>query len=64
MFIRAGANLEAKIESTGATPLMMAARAGREAVVKLLLERGADVHAKGTRRIYQSSAIILAAQGS
>lgn len=63
LLLRAGAELEAKIESTGATPLMMAARAGSEAAVQALLKAGADVQAKGSQRIFQATAMLLGSQG-
>ena len=49
LLLRAGAELEARIESTGATALMMAARVGSEAAVKALLTAGADVQVRQLR---------------
>ena len=42
--LRQGADIEARGQD-GATPLMMAAESGQPAIVKLLLERGADIEA-------------------
>ena len=50
--LQRGADLEARIESTAATPLMLAARAGREQVVELLLTAGANHSAVGNAQVY------------
>lgn len=42
----AGANIEARDETFGRTPLMEAALEGKTAVVKTLLSRGAEINAK------------------
>ncbi|KAJ1475513.1 ankyrin repeat protein, partial [Baffinella frigidus] len=46
--IALGADVSAKPFSTGATPLHTASENGREEVVKVLLDAGADVEAKTT----------------
>jgi ankyrin repeat protein len=53
LLIKAGAEVDKRAESTGATPLMCAARAGRDAPLAALLKAGADANVKGNHRIYQ-----------
>ena len=43
-----GAALINVTDSTGCTPLALAAKPGQELVIKLLIERGADLEAKDT----------------
>lgn len=54
----AGANIEARDETFGRTPLMEAALEGKTAVVKTLLSRGAEINAKAT--FYGNTALIFA----
>ena len=44
LLLEKGAELETKSTSSGQTPLSWAAEKGHEAVVKLLLEKGAQNH--------------------
>lgn len=46
LLLNRGANVDAKDNDSGRTPLSYAAANGREAVVRLLLDRGADIEAK------------------
>jgi hypothetical protein len=55
-----GANIEATTNSAGSTPLMLACSAGHSSVAKLLLEHGADLHARNKMR---QNALTMAAMG-
>jgi hypothetical protein len=46
MLIKAGANLEAKYEENGMTPLLIAAQHGNTEMVKLLIDAGANIKAE------------------
>ena len=50
LLLRARADKDAKVGGDGRTPLMMAASAGHAAVVRVLIEAGADVHARDQRK--------------
>jgi len=56
--------VDARVTSTGATPLMMAAKAGAAQAVEALLLRGADANAVAGKALYGSSALYLACQGA
>ena len=60
--LRRGANVHAVVESTGATPLMMAAKSGRDSIVTILLDARADINHTGTATLFKSTAIHMAAQ--
>ena len=60
--VNRGADISARIESTGATPLMIAARHGRDNIVEFLIDKGADISATGTNLVYQTTALHMAAQ--
>lgn len=62
MLIHAGANIRATTRINGYTPLLMAAKAGHAAVIKALLERGAD--AKGASLTGATPLMLAAAAGS
>lgn len=55
LLIAAGAEIDRRAVTTGATPLMCASRAGRDGPVMALLKAGADPLVKGNHRIYQVS---------
>jgi ankyrin repeat protein len=46
VFLDVGANVNEQTESEGLTPLMLAADYGKTGVVKVLMDRGADINAK------------------
>ena len=46
LLLKRGANVESKDTESGRTPLSLAAEYGHKAVVKLLVEKGADVESK------------------
>ena len=52
LLLEKGADVESKDSYLGQTPLSLAAEKGHEAVVKLLLKKGAEklLHKKGPRR--------------
>jgi hypothetical protein len=55
-----GVNIEATTDPSGSTPLMLACSAGHADVAKLLLENGADLHARNKMR---HNALTIAAEG-
>jgi len=57
-----GADTSAVVTSTGATPLMMAARHGRDKIAQFLIDNKVDVSTVGTNKVYQATALHLAAQ--
>eukprot|EP00054_Salpingoeca_dolichothecata_P010887 m.60490 g.60490 ORF g.60490 m.60490 type:complete len:793 (-) comp19191_c2_seq3:30-2408(-) len=59
---RSTVDVNARVESTGATPLMMAAKTGSRRLVFLLVQRGAEIDARATEQLYGASPIYLAAQ--
>jgi ankyrin repeat protein len=58
----AGADVDARDED-GMTPLMWAANRGADRLVKLLLDRGADVNAKTTQKYNSKRTALMFAQG-
>ena len=48
MLVKAGADVNAPLDSSGATALMMASRSGRTDAIKFLLDSGARIEAKET----------------
>ena len=57
--MKAGADLEAKIFTTGATPLNLAAHEGHSEIISVLIEAGADPN---SRRLDGSTSLHCAAQ--
>jgi hypothetical protein len=55
-----GADTEATTDSSGSTPLLLACSNGHLRVAELLIEYGADVHARNT---FRQNALTMAAQG-
>ena len=57
-----GANHSARANSTGATPLMLAAQGGAVDAMTVLLDAGADPNAQGNHGVHKASALYLAAR--
>ena len=57
LLLKYGLDVDARIKSSGATALMMAARSGAEDSVKLLLKAGAEVNAKAGESLYGMTAL-------
>lgn len=57
LLLKYGLEVDARIQSSGATALMMAARSGAEDSVKLLLKAGAKVNAKAGESLYGMTAL-------
>jgi ankyrin repeat protein len=57
LLLKYGLDVDARIQSSGATALMMAARSGADESVKLLLNAGAKVNAKAGESLYGMTAL-------
>jgi ankyrin repeat protein len=60
--ITMGASYNVRTNSTGATPLMLAAQGGAIDAMTVLLDAGADPNAQGNHGVHRASALYLAAR--
>ena len=60
--LQVGAEVDAKVESTGTTSLHLAALNGALEIVRTLLKAGANVQTKASDRLHRATPIYLAAQ--
>ena len=60
--VKHGANASARVKSTGATMLMLAAKNGMRGVVEAILKSGVDVNKRAKKVLHHATALYLACQ--